>query len=91
MKNKPMPELKNCPFCGGAKNSIIEHDHVDMDGKEVKAYNASCRYVNCHGEIYSLSCWKFKTKEEAIAAWNTRHDVEILRKKTRINRQSRKD
>lgn len=61
------PELKPCPFCGGDKNVICK---TDYDGGD--AYAVSCRYPDCHGAIFTLGYGYFSTKDEAIAAWNTR-------------------
>jgi Lar family restriction alleviation protein len=66
MKKK---KLKPCPFCGGEKHTICRTDY-DYDNKD--AYAVSCRYHNCHGSIFSLGYGYFATKDEAIAAWNTR-------------------
>jgi Lar family restriction alleviation protein len=63
------PDLKPCPFCGGEKHTICRTDY-DYDNKD--AYAVSCRYHNCHGSIFSLGYGYFATKDEAIAAWNTR-------------------
>jgi Lar family restriction alleviation protein len=63
------PDLKPCPFCGGGKHTICRTDY-DYDNKD--AYAVSCRYHNCHGSIFSLGYGYFATKDEAIAAWNTR-------------------
>ena len=59
--------LLPCPFCGGDENIICRTDYDDRD-----AYAVSCRYHNCHGAIFTLGYGYFATKEEAIAAWNTR-------------------
>lgn len=59
--------LKKCPFCGGSKVAINWRTSNAGD-----SYHVYCRYTDCHGEIYALGCKKFKTKEEAIQAWNTR-------------------
>ena len=61
------PDLKPCPFCGGDKNTICK---TDYDGKD--SYAVSCRYPECHGAIFTLGYGYFPTKDEAIAAWNTR-------------------
>jgi Lar family restriction alleviation protein len=61
------PDLKPCPFCGGDKNTICK---TDYDGKD--SYAMSCRYPECHGAIFTLGYGYFPTKDEAIAAWNTR-------------------
>ena len=63
------PDLKPCPFCGGEKHTICRTDY-DYDNKD--AYAVSCRYHNCHGSIFRLGYGYFATKDEAIAAWNTR-------------------
>jgi hypothetical protein len=39
---------------------------------DTDSYNVTCRRVDCHGEIFALGCNKFKTEDEATAAWNTR-------------------
>lgn len=62
-------DLKPCPFCGGDKNIICR---TDYDGRD--AYAVSCRYPECHGAIFMLGYGYFTTKEEAIAAWNTRRE-----------------
>jgi Lar family restriction alleviation protein len=61
------PDLKPCPFCGGNKTVICK---TDYDGGD--AYAVSCRYPDCHGAIFTLGYGYFFTKDEAIAAWNTR-------------------
>jgi Lar family restriction alleviation protein len=61
------PDLKPCPFCGGDKNTICK---TDYDGRD--SYAVSCRYPECHGAIFTLGYGCFATKDEAIAAWNTR-------------------
>ena len=63
------PDLKPCPFCGGDKLIICE---TDFGFEEQTVYAVSCRYPECHGGIYALSHGNFETKDEAIAAWNTR-------------------
>jgi Lar family restriction alleviation protein len=60
-------EIKPCPFCGGDKNTICTTDYNGRD-----AYAVSCRYPNCHGSIFTLGYGYFSTKDQAIAAWNTR-------------------
>ena len=61
------PDLKPCPFCGGDKNTICK---TDYDGRD--SYAVSCRYPECHGAIFTLGYGYFPTKDQAIAAWNTR-------------------
>jgi Lar family restriction alleviation protein len=72
-----LADLKPCPFCGGEKHTICRTDY-DYDNKD--AYAVSCRYHNCHGSIFTLGYGYFATKDEAIAAWNTRAvDPAIIR------------
>ena len=64
-----MSEIKNCPFCGG--EAII-----DMDVQE--DYYVSCKKQNCYGYVepdgeFGYVNIEFETEEEAIKAWNTRH------------------
>jgi Lar family restriction alleviation protein len=66
-------DLKPCPFCGGDKSIICR---TDYDGGD--AYAVSCRYSDCHGHIFTLGHGYFSTKEEAIAAWNTRADADRI-------------
>lgn len=61
------PDLKPCPFCGGDKNVICKTDYGDGD-----AYAVSCRYMECHGAIFTLGYGYFHTEAEAIKEWNTR-------------------
>ena len=61
------PDLKPCPFCGGDKNTICK---TDYDGRD--SYAVSCRYPECHGAIFTLGYGYFPTKDQAVAAWNTR-------------------
>jgi hypothetical protein len=61
------PKFKPCPFCGGDKNMICK---MDYDGGD--AYAVSCRYPDCHGAIFTLGYGYFPTKDQAVAAWNTR-------------------
>jgi Lar family restriction alleviation protein len=54
-------DLKPCPFCGGEPFSFEDYGH--STAWEVGCSNAQCR-VEPH-------VWE-KTKDEAIASWNTR-------------------
>ena len=60
-----MAELKPCPFCGGEAVLIDNGCFVDV----------SCKNFHCRGWADSLM---FKTKEEAIEAWNRRADNKDL-------------
>lgn len=65
-----MGELKKCPFCGS--EAIIYEDHEYND-----AYMVGCKGF-CKLEPMTEWC---KTKEEAIAQWNTRNPMERIVKK----------
>ena len=54
-----MAELKPCPFCGGGAVVIDNGCFVDV----------SCKNFHCRGWEDILM---FKSKEEAIEAWNRR-------------------
>ncbi len=56
--------LKPCPFCGGEPFSFEDYGH--STAWEVGCSNSQCR-VEPH-------VWE-KTKDEAIASWNTRADL----------------
>ena len=73
-------DLKPCPFCGGTKSIICR---TDYDGGD--AYAVSCRYSDCHGHIFTLGHGYFSTKEQAIAAWNTRADADRIEQLEREN------
>lgn len=57
-----MAELKPCPFCGG-KADIRDFTIIDSD-PEIDIF---C--TNCGGQTFV-----YKTKAEAIEAWNRRAD-----------------
>jgi hypothetical protein len=54
-------ELKPCPFCGGQPKPV----HLNTNGEWV-VWHA------CKTNL--LTCWTFRTKSDAITAWNARHD-----------------
>ncbi len=54
------PELKPCPFCGGEALAI---QSWEGDAHDVGCFNGEC--------IVEPHTWA-ETKDEAIAAWNTR-------------------
>lgn len=58
-----MEQLKKCPFCGGEAKALTRSDGYEFT-----------EYVMC-GNCEAESGW-FKTKDEAIAAWNTRKPME---------------
>lgn len=67
-----MPELKPCPFCGGEATVI-----------QTKAYSTGV--VLYHVWHYAFACplrevrtENMETAEEAIEAWNRRHDPQEL-------------
>lgn len=78
-----IPELKNCPFCGG-KAIIVRHPGQNWDGKLGKGYNIGGRhgtwYVGCPStffedliscEIHPAAAW-YAHLEDAIKNWNKR-------------------
>lgn len=62
-----MEKLKPCPFCGEANAVICETDYCGNP-----AYAVSCRTKECAAVIFSLGFGQFETKDQAVAAWNTR-------------------
>lgn len=60
-----MAELKPCPFCGGEAVLINNGCFVDV----------SCKNFHCRGWADSLM---WKTKQEAIEAWNRRAEPQKL-------------
>ena len=64
-------QLKPCPFCGGAANLLGRYDwSKDEDRCFAKHYYIKC--TQCPNYRIKL----FKTKQEAIEAWNRRTDDE---------------
>ena len=55
-------ELKNCPFCGEAKNLHIPDVEPDT------LYRVSCNNCSAQGEYHAI-------RDEAISAWNQRHSA----------------
>lgn len=66
MKATEVMQMKKCPFCGG--EAVLKKDLYGM------------RYVKCDTHKNKCTVYPstppFKTDEEAIAAWNTRHSDE---------------
>ena len=62
-----MEKLRECPFCGS--EAIIYEDHEYND-----AYMVGCKGF-CKVEPMTEWC---KTKEEAIAQWNTRKPMDKI-------------
>ena len=58
--------LKPCPFCGG-KAKIVTNGEIPKS----KYYfvDVLCEDMNCRG---CSSCLEYKTKRQAISAWNRR-------------------
>lgn len=80
-------KLKPCPFCGGDKVSLVETEDFENANKGLSSWHVSCKYNNCHGSIFSLYVWQFRSRTQAVKAWNTRatptftkKDVEKLAK-----------
>ena len=84
MTDKPTQELKPCPFCGGEgafgeTRYSKSHEAWWSDGSQVlHAHFVSC--VKCGGSRRGVVGGQ-QTKDEAIAAWNTRSGdaTELLR------------
>lgn len=66
MSDKTSDKLLPCPFCGGEGKVSEFHSFW---------YKSGCSNLNCFAYITSLV---FQTKEEAIAAWNTRKPMERI-------------
>lgn len=66
----PKDGIMKCPFCG--EQPMIHFDGIGGMEKPDDKYNVTCRTKGCHGVIFNCGFDLFKTKAEAIAAWNTR-------------------
>lgn len=70
-----MTELKSCPFCGCKNNKIVEKMSLYSTGKDNKGNNTFVEKQSYQVECGNLCCKLnkyFKTKEEAVEAWNSR-------------------
>jgi len=65
-------ELKPCPFCGKDKVSLVETEDFENANKGLSSWHVSCRNKDCHGSIFSLYIWQFRSETQAVKAWNTR-------------------
>ena len=69
-----MNELKPCPFCGGeaASNTMRTSDSkiIKMNGQDT-FHGVNC--IACGANNRGML--GYKTKEQAIQAWNTRHEA----------------
>jgi Lar family restriction alleviation protein len=73
-----MSELKPCPFCG-AKGVIIDLSHPR--NPDVETYHVDC-LADC-----DMGMGQYKTREAAIAAWNTRaSDTRIAELEAEVER-----
>jgi Lar family restriction alleviation protein len=61
-----MAELKPCPFCGGEAKIV---DNGEASTNKYYFVDVLCKDMSCRG--YS-SCLEYKTKQQAIEAWNRR-------------------
>lgn len=61
-----MSDLKKCPFCGG--EAMIDNYEKMLTGRY---YMIVCRKCKCNSE-------KFKIKENAVRAWNTRKPIQNI-------------
>lgn len=60
-------ELKPCPFCGGEAEAF----HRSNTGATAEWWGPVDNWVSCTGDCGAATCMH-DTKDEAIAAWNTR-------------------
>ena len=60
-------DLKPCPFCGSEKVAVIRHKFRYLE----VSYGIEC--PDCNTQSYQF----FKTRQEAIDAWNTRKSPQI--------------
>lgn len=65
-----MPELKNCPFCGG--NAFTTEYTYNLNPGRVLVHFVECN--KCHAQTF-----EYDTEEEAIEAWNKRAESEELK------------
>lgn len=75
---KPESELLPCPFCG---HWAIGFYDDSSDYKAHHDYGVSCQaWLDKENPRCGVSVCGYKTKEQAYAAWNTRHDsrAEVL-------------
>ena len=63
-----MGSLKKCPFCGGKAQIIERANYSYLTGKETPRFIAQCAEMKCIGRVTK----RYRTVEEAIAAWNRR-------------------
>ena len=61
-------ELKPCPFCGGGANL-----NSDTNGLNQKIFWVECAMTKSICKVIPTT-WRYKTKEDAIEAWNERAD-----------------
>ena len=74
MENKVM-DLKPCPFCGKTKYLIVDEIHQQLDWDDIANFRIICS-AGWNGKSLDKGCGSAcgyqRTKEEAIALWNTR-------------------
>jgi hypothetical protein len=51
---------------------MIHHNGIGGSETPEDSYNVTCLYPDCHGTIFALGHHQFKTKSEAVEAWNRR-------------------
>lgn len=64
-------ELKPCPFCGGNGKLIESHRYDASVDSTPPHWKISCECIGCNGA--AINIWR-QTPEDAITAWNTRHE-----------------
>ena len=64
-------ELKSCPFCGGNGKLIESHRYDASVDPTPPHWKVSCECIGCNGA--AINIWR-QTPEDAIEAWNSRHE-----------------
>lgn len=65
-----MKDLKPCPFCGQSPAITESHRWPWMANKSVIGFSVVCENIDC--VIYSADNTYFRSKSDAIEAWNRR-------------------
>ena len=68
-------ELKSCPFCGEPAKIIESHRYDASVDPTPPHWKVSCATIGCNGA--AINIWR-QSPEDAIAAWNSRHESDEL-------------
>ena len=68
-------ELKSCPFCGEPAKIIESHRYDASVDPTPPHWKVSCATIGCNGA--AINIWR-QSPEDAIAAWNSRHESDTL-------------